>query len=72
MNKFAIQYSEDGKYFRTVSEYSLKYKESGVVETFYFTPVYAKVIRILVLSGTPHIKFEFYYSGGLSETQATQ
>lgn len=37
---------------------------NGVVQTFYFTPVFARSIRIVVIEGIPNIKFEFYYSNG--------
>lgn len=38
----------------------------GSVKTFYFKPVYAKSIRLVVRQGTPNIKFEFYYSNASS------
>lgn len=34
----------------------------GTVKTLYFTPVDAKSIRIVIVSGRPNIKFDFYYS----------
>lgn len=64
LTKFAIEESDDGVTFRRVTEITVTKMIIGSVETFYFTPVHSKAIRIVVLSGSANIKFEFYYSNG--------
>lgn len=34
----------------------------GAISTYYFKAAYAKFIRLVVLEGTPNIRFEFYIS----------
>jgi hypothetical protein len=47
-----------------VSQFTVTNGAAGTVQTFYFTPVQALGMRIVVLQGVPNIKFEFYYSNG--------
>jgi hypothetical protein len=54
----------DGRSFTSIGDFSLNGVIIGSVKTFYFKPVYAKFIRIVVKQGTPNIKFEFYFSAG--------
>jgi hypothetical protein len=39
------------------------------VQTFYFQPVAAISIRIVVVEGFPNIRMEFYYSGKTKESR---
>ena len=65
LRRFAVEYSENGKIFKRVQQFDIsKQSKEGIVQTFYFTPVFARAIRIVVLEGFPNIKFEFYYSNG--------
>jgi hypothetical protein len=56
----------DGTSFTEIGSFSLV--GVSTVKTYYFSPVYAQYIRIVAQSGTPNIKFEFYYSSGLATT----
>ncbi len=64
LTKFTLEYSMDGSSFTDMGGFSLSGVSVGTVKTFYFAPVYAQYIRIVSQSGTPNIKFEFYYSAG--------
>lgn len=66
LTKFAVERSDDGKKFIRVSEFTVSQVTIGTVQTFYFTPVQALAMRIVVLGGAANIKFEFYYSNGQS------
>lgn len=50
-----------------MSEFAVTNGIAGSVQTFYFTPVEAIGMRMVVLSGAPNIKVEFYYSNGENE-----
>lgn len=52
----------DGKNFISVQDFSFESVVVGSIVTFYFKPVYAKAIRLVVTDGTPNIRVEFYYS----------
>lgn len=69
LTSFAIEESNDGITFRRVTQLTVKKMILGTVETFYFTPVQSKAIRIVILSGSANIKFEFYYSNGENQYQ---
>jgi hypothetical protein len=47
----------DGVVFTQIGDYDLNGVVIGSVKTFYFTPVYAKFIRLVIKQGTPNIKF---------------
>ena len=65
LRRFAVEYSENGKTFTEIQQFDIsRQSKEGIVQTFYFTPVFAKAMRIVVLEGSPNIKFEFYYSNG--------
>jgi hypothetical protein len=64
LDKFTLEYSADGTSFTQIGSFSLNGVAVGTVKTFYFSPVEAQYIRIVAQSGTPNIKFEFYYSSG--------
>lgn len=72
LNTFYIQFSIDGNTYQTIDLYQLDQCVAGSVKTYYFKPVYAKSIRIVVKEGTPNIKFEFYFSNTSALTQTTQ
>lgn len=65
LSDFSLEYSLDGSQFIQMGSFSLSGVIIGSVKTFYFTPVYAKYIRIVVKKGTPNIKFEFYFSSNI-------
>ena len=67
MKRFALQYSEDGRKFIRVGSFCLDTDYVRVVKTFYFEPVEAIIMRIVLLEGQPNIKFEFYYSKNTTE-----
>ena len=52
----------DGQNYIQIGEYSLSASAINSIVTFYFKPVYAKFIRLVVKKGTPNIRVEFYYS----------
>lgn len=65
LKSFSLEYSEDGFNFKKVRDFEVSDKNiEGVVETYYFTPVFAKAMRLVVIQGVPSFKFEFYYSNG--------
>jgi hypothetical protein len=57
MTQFSIERSDDGITFIKVSDQNVTKGIIGTVETFYFTAVQALSMRIVVLLGTPNIKF---------------
>lgn len=62
----------DGKTFLKIDDFSFNSVVIGAVSTFYFKPVYAQAIRIVVKEGTPNIRFEFYISSeAISSTNIT-
>ena len=65
LSDFSLEYSLDGSQFIQMGSFSLSGAIIGAVKTIYFTPVYAKYIRIVVKKGTPNIKFEFYFSSNI-------
>ena len=69
LTSFAVEYSMDGYSYQTVDVFRLHKCVVGSVKTFYFKPVEARFIRIVVKNGTPNIKFQFYIS---SETAISQ
>ena len=60
----------NGKNFIKVQDFSFESTVIGSISTFYFKPVEARFIRIVVKSGTPNIRFEFYVSS--AEKSSTQ
>lgn len=62
LKTFIVQYSLDGKNFITIGDFSLQGIFLNVATTFYFKPVDAYFIRIVVKEGVPNIKFDFYFS----------
>lgn len=48
MKSFAIEYSMDGQNFLKVDDFSFRNVAIGTVSTFYFKPVYAQFIRLVV------------------------
>jgi len=52
----------DGQSYIQIGEFSMKDSVINSIITFYFKPVYAKFIRLVVKKGTPNIRVEFYYS----------
>ena len=57
LSSFSLEYSTNGKEFTKIKDFKLEDATVGSVKTFYFYPVYAKYIRIVVIEGTPNIKF---------------
>jgi hypothetical protein len=49
MTKFALEYSKDGSKFIKIGQYSVTKGTIDTVETFFFTPVETRMIRISVL-----------------------
>ena len=66
LSSFALQFSLDGNRYQDIDDFQMGQYFVGSVKTFYFKPVYAKSIRLVVRQGTPNIKFEFYYSNASS------
>lgn len=64
-----MEYSEDGEYFRSAGEFQVSSNYANTVQTFYFQPVAAISIRIVVVEGFPNIRMEFYYSGKTKESR---
>ncbi len=56
MNSFTLEYSENGKTYKRINDYTLSDIVIGSVRTIYFVPVYAKTIRLVVKTGKPNIK----------------
>ena len=48
LSRFAIEYSTDGRNFKEVQQFKVHSAVAGSVATYYFKPVYAKFIRIVV------------------------
>ena len=60
----------NGQSYTRVQDFTCQNIAIGSISTFYFKPVYARFIRIVVKSGTPNIRFEFYISS--AEQSSTQ
>ena len=71
LSDFSLEYSLDGSQFIQMGSFSLSGAIIGAVKTIYFTPVYAKYIRIVVKKGTPNIKFEFYFSSNIPSSASS-
>ena len=70
-SSFSVEYSMDGKNFIRVQDFYINDITAGSISTFYFKPVYARAIRIVVKKGTPNIRFELYISSGESKSTQT-
>lgn len=57
LDQFTLEYSTDGSTWTEIGSFSLSGVAVDRVKTYYFAPVYARFIRIVVQSGTPNIKF---------------
>jgi hypothetical protein len=66
LKSFTIEYSMDGVNFIKVQDFSFDTVVANAILTFYFKPVYASHIRLVVKEGTPNIRVEFYYSSAVS------
>jgi hypothetical protein len=62
LESFILEYSMDGQNYILIGEFTLAESAINSIITFYFKPVYAKFIRLVVKKGTPNIRVEFYYS----------
>jgi hypothetical protein len=60
--EFTLEYSMDGQSYTKIDDFKLSASAINSIVTFYFKPVYAKYIRLVVKKGTPNIRLEFYYS----------
>ena len=62
LESFILEYSMDGQNYILIGEFTMADSAINSIITFYFKPVYAKFIRLVVKKGTPNIRVEFYYS----------
>jgi hypothetical protein len=52
----------DGQSYFQIGEFSMADTAINSIITFYFKPVNAKFIRLVVKKGIPNIRIDFYYS----------
>ena len=69
LKSFTLEYSMDGQNYLKIDSFTLSGHSVGTIATFYFKPVYALSIRLVVNEGNPNIRIELYYS---SEEQSTK
>ena len=72
LKRFAIEYTLDGESWRRVDVFKWNLQWSGSVKTFYFKPFEAYSVRIVVLEGTPNIRFQFYVSSATALAHVEQ